>query len=1061
MISFESLDWRPIRRSNSCRVGCLLMLGLATACSSGGSSSSKASTAPGTILEHPDASSGTSKRFIVDANAGGNEQELKLVRTYWGRLVDVYDQSPEGVRTLQHKDFVIADEVRADAVDYELETNPITQATDLVILHHAGDSASGYEQALRDSQASLAPVYEVGLDGSGGNVLSMVPRNAAIVLQFNDLLDSERIGSDTVRVFTGSPPTVPFEPRIIADSNHGDVLTGPGGDRFRSTRIVIDTTISELDSFSQSTPLPVNGVGLPGSVNASSASLLLRLPTVEKASVGQPFVLRNLSGHALATSGNGPVDFGSPTLDVVRVARAGGSADVTGDPYNGFLRDELAPALLGRQLLILDEPSRPDPTGVDERDFILPRATFASPLCAQTPQVGDILRQAGVIASVRERPAERDHGQLVELKVRLLVGDPLLWPESALGAAEFLTAYDPERSDSRPECFVQMLPTPRGFPMEPTVGLDTETHFILRFSEAMDPASVTAFDSLTLTRDPVAQVSSDFVVGRVTQDPQLQSFTFVPDLPLAHQTGEAEAYYLNLSEGDRGPTDLAGNGLKISLPQVAMSIDPDATTRINGGRVTRFTSPDEDPPIGDDISGSFPEWTGQHLYDFTRELIRPRPVLRFEANADRTQPVPSLHSAFPQGVQTPLSRMGSRMQGVWRYCDVGYSLTDATKFNVDVEGIWWAPVGGQVVADHYPKFEMVLAHSLYLPDEYIDPGTGFPAHAFSGVKPSFAGNYLDPAIDPPKVVHDRSDGYTVDPEDKRTGATGVELMPYPMNRNKAFGERRYYTWRDTAILRRGAPNGVGADVEPLCRVLGQGTCGTMSAGEVESIGLPLLMEFRTWPFDESSGQNAFDISLAANSSSRPNFRAFSTGGLSTGGPVHVDPDNEPTAMGGFNPLTRASTAPVDNSFYVGALDLVTRVSRTYSLWFPATGTGITRPGFNPPVLEPQPDQLPHGTSIEIHFRGATAVSEAAMLENATTLDGYGDYYEDPGSEAGRDSANANPGLILLPGSEGWHADVSELEGATYYQVRVTFTSNTESGTTAELSALGLTWQNLD
>jgi hypothetical protein len=236
----------------------------------------------------------------------------------------------------------------------------------------------------------------------------------------------------------------------------------------------------------------------------------------------------------------------------------------------------------------------------------------------------------------------------------------------------------------------------------------------------------------------------------------------------------------------------------------------------------------------------------------------------------------------------------------------------------------------------------------------------------------------------------------------------------------------------------------------------------MRAFEVETIGLALLMEFRCWPDDEALGLNAFDISLAANSSSRPNFRAFSTGGQSQSGPVQRDPDTEVNANGGFNPLSMppgAATTGLDNTFYIGALDLITRVSRSYSIWFPVTGTGVTNASFNPPVQEPRVELLPIRTRIDIAFRGATTIPPGEMLENASALDGYGDFYVDPDVTAGRNKEKENPGVIFLNGLSTWQSDVTNILGAAFYQIRLTFVSNTETGTFPELSALGLTWQN--
>jgi hypothetical protein len=37
-------------------------------------------------------------------------------------------------------------------------------------------------------------------------------------------------------------------------------------------------------------------------------------------------------------------------------------------------------------------------------------------------------------------------------------------------------------------------------------------------------------------------------------------------------------------------------------------------------------------------------------------------------------------------VQTPLSPLGSKLQALWRYCDLGFSVRDETKYDVDVVG---------------------------------------------------------------------------------------------------------------------------------------------------------------------------------------------------------------------------------------------------------------------------------------------------------------------------------------------------------------------------------------
>ena len=81
-------------------------------------------------------------------------------------------------------------------------------------------------------------------------------------------------------------------------------------------------------------------------------------------------------------------------------------------------------------------------------------------------------------------------------------------------------------------------------------------------------------------------------------------------------------------------------------------------------------------------------------------------------------------TAVGGGVVDPLSRYGSKTQFLWRYSDVGFDLLfpdtgllDSTGLNVDVEGLNWAPFGGQVVVDSFPNFEIRLSHGAWLPDE--------------------------------------------------------------------------------------------------------------------------------------------------------------------------------------------------------------------------------------------------------------------------------------------------------------------------------------------------------
>jgi hypothetical protein len=134
------------------------------------------------------------------------------------------------------------------------------------------------------------------------------------------------------------------------------------------------------------------------------------------------------------------------------------------------------------------------------------------------------------------------------------------------------------------------------------------------------------------------------------------------------------------------------------------------------------------------------------------------------------------------------------------------------------------------------------------------------------------------------------------------------------------------------------------------------------------------------------------------------------------------------------------------------MDLITRVSRTISLWFEAGGS--PSPRYRPAVFEPAPADQPQGTSIRLAFRGAHVAEPASVREDAGSLDLYGEHYEDPAV------SRSFPNLEMqMVGGGTWFQGIEAIEGAPYYQVRVTFIGNAESGLFSELSALAIAWEN--
>ena len=376
---------------------------------------------------------------------------------------------------------------------------------------------------------------------------------------------------------------------------------------------------------------------------------------------------------------------------------------------------------------------------------------------------------------------------------------------------------------------------------------------------------------------------------------------------------------------------------------------------------------------------------------------------------------------------------------VWRYVDMGFTLLDNLTINLDVEGVSWAPAAAGLQIDNFPLFQLSLAHSAFAPDEFFDPIAGAILAPQSGLVTTFASNLLDPVNDPLTVVHSKPQGYLVQPLDSFFTNSGTLLAPWPLNRNVPIQAYNYWTWRDTSIQSVG---GVGSNgVPPLSAGGGLATTTLYGAGAVPTVGLPMLLEFRTYPSDTPNALNMLSYAVVNTTFINPRFRIHSTGGiLPSGLPKNVDPDLEVIAQGGLT-AGGTPTLPSDNFFYYGQADFVSRVNRVVSKWLDA-GNFAT---FLPATFEPGVTSLPPGTGLKLEFRGATNVSNPNVSGDATNYDPYGD----PSPL----STGFNAGFVN--GDNSWHTDPSALAGARFIQFRVTLTGNPESGVTPEFSAIGI------
>jgi hypothetical protein len=869
----------------------------------------------------------------------------------------------------------------------------------------------------------------------------MMPRNAALGIVLDDLLNDGgnpgdpgypgSVTASNVRVVTGYPPLVPFGVRVLPDPNHGALV----GNQFHSTRVIVDMSVSTVEALGSG--VPVNAIGLPEATSVAEANVGLRVPTQVNVAAQQFDVVRNLAGASLSFTGNGATDPLSPTLDIVRAFRSGGKTPITGDPYNGFLRDELPPSVL---IEVLCSITSVHPTAVPTDLRVSIR--FPDPDCHPRLHVGDVVYTATSAFRLTQVGA-------TSAKVHLLAGSVA---SLVVGPAQYVTNWR-LGIGAGPACALRFLPTP-GNP--PNKIVSNQSSIVVSFSEPIDPASVSAFDSFAVTRNVATSPIAKYVPGHIAPSNDLLSFTFTPELPLAHVMGQGERYRVELGGGSNGVTDLAGNPLAFDLPPVEFQLDATQPTFNSGSVVLRFSANDED-------GNGAPEVRGQVTYDLAHGQLRPRPVTHFSAVADPSVPVVGAMIPIQSPIQTPLSNHGSKMMGVWRYHDLGFGLRDEATQNLDIEGLSWALFFSGLQVDNFTQFQMSLAHSRFLPDEAISSGL-LPNFPSSGLVAKFQDNLLDAATDPLTVVHPKAKGYNVGGAGSVfTVPSGLTMTHWPWNQNTPVSNYTYWTWRDTGKLATGAPAGAGADTGRLWQVTKSATPSFYPAAKVPTIGLPLLMEYRTYADALASGQNGFRIAIAINSSAMPFFRAHSTGGvLLSGQIVTIDPDTEVTANGGINPATGAHTQPRDNSFYYGQGDFVVRVSRAHTVWFD-TSAGSQ---FAAPIIEPGSTDLPAGTQIVVAYRGASTISSvtANSWSDASNLDAYGDSYTAVQLPVIFKSSNLafTPTFVNSPPApqdKRWHTSIQELNGARYVQARFSFFSNAETNATAQLSTLAVAFQH--
>ncbi len=1044
-----------------------------------GSGQARLATTGGPAIGGPnDASQPAVDRLMIkDPHQRGRAASFQLTSVSYGRIVELWGKNRQGFHVRVASEFVIGHTYMGDGQHVTLVSQPVL-GTDRLIIDEVVDGSSTARQRFLDLAEAAAvtatPLTDAGVDGSGR--LTSVPRNAALVLQFNDLVDPASLVQLSAQLATGSPAVSPLDARLVAHDLIGGIDAATG--EFRSTRVIVDATVSASDARSSSLGLNINPLGLPAPTHGGVPHAELRLPTVGMAGIASPIL--SSGGTPLGVS-PGSIDYSTTSVDLVRPF----SVNPSGGPFTGFMMDTTPPRLVAEAEVQVTAAPVQDSVMADV--FTLPRIQFAAAGCAGPAQVGDIVTQPGVVAEIIADGGAATGAGLDGTQVRLLAfpafwTGPEQWETAGVGVAFYQAPYDLTMDDRRLACLVDVSPTPLGGASAPTRGIDPAASFQLRFNETIADSGSSEIESVLISTSPIPALGSfdprsvTLAEGRTFGMSTLSGGYLVqPVVSLAHEAGASEVYYLTPRTQVNGVRDLAGNLLLESPGPIAMSVDPNAAAVASGSVMLGFRNTSELGNSGRDVSG-------QLNFDFLSQLVRARPVVRFMNVLDnQTSALMAQMTPFPQGVATPHTPLGSRMQTLWRYSDMGLGLTDQSTANIDVEGLYWASAGATVVPDEFSAYEMKLSHSRFAPDELIDPNTLFPQFPNSALRPTYDVNVLEDEVQ--EIVHPRQLGYRIDPQDAVTTPTGTTLMPFPMNR--IAGEpKRTFTWRDTTKRQRsGIANG-GLESDAYLAALGLPpvTVDYYRPGEIQTLGLPLLMDFAVFADANANGQNSWVMNLAVNSSSRPYFRAFSSGGVNQAGvTVTVDPDSETTANGGFNPSSNPPGQEIfgrDNSFMLGAADLVARKSVMHTVWID-TGAPSTNRLFTQPIAS-SPAGQSLSPAISVDVRGATEIvyndsgdpandndsdenGVLDYLENADLLDLYGDFYNEA-DQVGLSHrlSYENPGLVFttsasVANGSDWRADASTIAGSRFVQLRVTFESDIETGETAAASALGIAW----
>jgi hypothetical protein len=989
---------------------------------------------------------------------------------HYGRLVDVesIDRSTgKTVAVESLRDVVVGEaagltllqvDTAGGKVGLALREDPVSGIAALAIAAPFEESAASPFQIALAAARAAAGAIEPATSGSLPP-FTEIPHNAAIEIRFAAPLDPRSIDASTVLVrsagsanatMTGPNETIPG--RFVWKASEPDSL-------------VFDPTISgadlarvgaELDSGLKMNSHVVAertaGFGHAGAAGSSAGAADVSITIPNSGRMLRSSARAGTSAGAGAGTAAGATAAGPRDRErVFRVTRGQGSWLASTTPFS----------IVGTQALDLQSVGDSDPTSPGDDGMRLVFAYQLSP-CDLGVAAGDTIEQQGNYATVSNVVSHVGSVYTVDVSY----SQSTVFTAGRPAFLSTLFSNDPNKMAKAP-CFLSLRPRP-GTP--PDKFVDPSSQISVHFSKPVDLATVDSLENMSVVLAPGANPTNagphDIAVAKIyATEAAPTQFAFVPLLPLPHIEQHMETYHFFVLGGAKGLRDVDGNPLSFGLLDFDAPLTMDRSFPTNGSRgiVLRFDNILEGPGPKQVVSGQ--------LNSATPGSISGRPVSHFSRYADPSNLFVAVMAQFNlAGVQTPLVPLGSRQMGVYRHIDLNLSVNTLADLDLDVEGLSWAIFGNNPQSDFYPHLRIDAAHSRFFPDEIVSPQTLLPNYPISGLSTaSFATNVLDPNNHPEETLFEGA--YTVNPNQIFTAPSGMKMISYP-----TFADT--YTWRDSSFspLALGGPNGNGVNPDQYFVVLGQpiptppAPLKPYSVAKVPSVASPLLFDFRTYPSSDpaTKGLNGYHVALACTSSSKPNFRVFSSGGLDTlGNPKAVVPDVAPDGTiptGGYYPpgsttgTPGTKTIPDGPELYQGRVDFGVKHSRVYTHYFDL-GSANTQFSNDGIILN---GSFPANTSIDLAYRGASTAT-AGSVNDARCFDAYGNSYVGAGKDtvpppffAGGPPVDCGTSTGQVPQST-FTNDVTAINGKRFVIFRLTFTGNLVTNASPSLTSFGFAY----